>query len=97
VAEAVELATILLTDMVGSTHLAGSVGPVHADHLREEHFTLLRDAIAACQGKEVKNTGDGLMVAFASASSAVRCAVSMQELVERRYRRAEQDVHVRIG
>ncbi|HEY2180602.1 MAG TPA: AAA family ATPase [Solirubrobacteraceae bacterium] len=96
-AEAVELATILLTDMVGSTHLARTVGPVHADQLREEHFTLLRDAITACQGKEVKNTGDGLMVAFASASSAVRCAVSMQELVERRYRRAEQCVHVRIG
>ena len=65
VAESVELATILLTDLVGSTRLATSVGPVRADELREEHFELLRDAIASSGGREVKNTGDGLMVAFA--------------------------------
>jgi class 3 adenylate cyclase len=97
VAESVELATILLTDLVGSTRLATSVGPVRADELREEHFTLLRDAIAGFQGKEVKNTGDGLMIAFSSASAAVKCAVAMQQLFERRYRNAEQGLHVRIG
>ena len=97
VAESVELATILLTDLVGSTRLATSVGPVRADELREEHFELLRDAIAASGGKEVKNTGDGLMVAFSSASAAIQCAVAMQQLFERRYRDAEQGLHVRIG
>lgn len=45
---------------------------MRADELREEHFTLLRDAIAGCGGKEVKNTGDGLMIAFSSASAAVK-------------------------
>jgi class 3 adenylate cyclase len=97
VAESVELATILLTDLVGSTRLATSVGPVRADELREEHFGLLRQAIASCDGREVKNTGDGLMVAFGSASAAVRCAVAMQQLFERRYAQAEQGLHVRIG
>ncbi len=96
-AESVELATILLTDLVGSTRLANSVGPVRADELREEHFELLRDAIASSGGREVKNTGDGLMVAFSSASAAVQCAVAMQQLFERRYRDAEQALHVRIG
>lgn len=48
-------------------------------------------------GKEVKNTGDGLMIAFTSASAAVKCAVAMQQLLERRYRNFEQGVHVRIG
>ena len=96
-AESVELATILMTDLVGSTRLATSVGPVRADELREEHFELLREAICACEGREVKNTGDGLMVAFSSASAAVECAVAMQQLLERRYRRAEQGLHVRIG
>ena len=48
-------------------------------------------------GREVKNTGDGLMVAFASASAAVECAVAMQQRRERRYRQAEQALHVRIG
>lgn len=95
--ESVELATILLTDLVGSTRLATSVGPVRADELREEHFALLRDAIADCGGKEVKNTGDGLMIAFTSASAAVKCAVAMQQLFERRYRNSEQGMHVRIG
>jgi class 3 adenylate cyclase len=97
VTESVELATILFTDLVGSTRLATSVGPVRADQLREEHFELLRDAIASSGGREVKNTGDGLMVAFASASAAVECAVAMQQRFERRYRHAEQVLHIRIG
>ncbi len=95
--ESIELATILLTDLVGSTRLATAVGPVRADQLRDEHFALLREAIESAGGREVKNTGDGLMVAFSSASAAVRCAVEMQQLFERRYRQAEQQLHVRIG
>jgi class 3 adenylate cyclase len=97
VAESIELATILLTDLVGSTRLATAVGPVQADQLRDEHFSVLREAIETTGGKEVKNTGDGLMVAFGSASAAVRCAVAMQQLFERRYRKAEQQLHIRIG
>ena len=58
-AESDELATILLTDLVGSTRLANSVGPVRADELREEHFDPRRDAIVSCGGTEVKNTGEG--------------------------------------
>lgn len=96
-AESVELATILLTDLVGSTRLATSVGPARADELREEHFELLRGAISSSGGNEVKNTGDGLMVAFSSASAAVECSVAMQQIFERRYRDAEQGLHVRIG
>ena len=95
--ESIELATILVTDLVGSTRLATSVGPVRADELRDEHFSVLREAIGASGGQEFKDTGDGLMVAFNSASAAVRCAVSMQQLIERRYRRAEQKLQVRIG
>ncbi len=97
VSESVELATILLTDLVGSTRLATSVGPVRADELREEHFGLLRQAITSSGGEEVKNLGDGLMVAFGSASAAVTCAVAMQQLFVRRYGDAEQGLHVRIG
>jgi class 3 adenylate cyclase len=95
--ESVELATILLTDLVGSTRLANSVGPVRADELRDESFELLREAIASSGGQEAKNTGDGLMVAFASTSAAVGCAVAMQQLFERRNRRVEPNLHVRIG
>ncbi len=95
--ESVELATVLLTDLVDSTRLANALGPRRADKLREEHFALLRDAIASWRGREVKNTGDGLMVAFTSASAAVECAVSMQQLLERRQRDKEPSLHLRIG
>ncbi len=95
--ESVELATILQTDLVGSTRLASRVGPALADELRDEHFGVLREAIASAGGREYKNTGDGLLVAFSSASAAVGCAALMQQLIERRYRRAAQRLQVRIG
>ena len=53
-AESVELATILLTDLVGSTRLATSVGPARADELREEHFELLREAISQARSNKPK-------------------------------------------
>jgi class 3 adenylate cyclase len=96
-AEAVELGTIYLVDLVGSTQMATSVGPVRWDEMREQFFGLLREAIDASGGREFKNTGDGLMVAFASASAAVGCAVLTQQVFERRYRGAEQRLRVRIG
>ena len=96
-AESVELATIWLVDLVGSTRLATSVGPGRADELQEEFFGLLREAIEASGGKEFRNTGDGLFVAFSSASAAVSCAVLTQQLFELRYRGREQHLHVRIG
>ena len=81
VIESIELATILVTDLVGSTRLATSVGPVRADQLRDEHFDVLREAIRAFGGHEFRSTGDGMMVAFRSASAAVECAVSMHQLI----------------
>jgi class 3 adenylate cyclase len=97
VVESIELATILLTDLVGSTRLATAVGPARADQLRDDHFALLHEAIDPSGGREFKNTGDGLFVAFSSASAAVGCAVLMQQLFERRYRGSEQRLRVRIG
>jgi class 3 adenylate cyclase len=95
--ETVELATIYLVDLVGSTRLATAVGPVRWDQMRGQFFGVLREAIDVSGGREFKDTGDGLMVAFASASAAVGCAVLTQQLFERRYRGAEQRLRVRIG
>jgi class 3 adenylate cyclase/tetratricopeptide (TPR) repeat protein len=97
VSESVETATILISDLVGSTGLATRVGPALADELRREHFAVLREAIATSGGEEVKNTGDGLMVAFSSPTAGVECAVAMQQLAERRNRGAAEQLHVRIG
>ncbi len=93
----VRLAAILVTDLVGSTSLVTTLGPARWDELRDEHFRVLREAIDSSGGLECKSTGDGLMVAFVSASAAVRCAVSMQQLLERRSRRSARRLHMRIG
>jgi DNA-binding NarL/FixJ family response regulator len=45
---------------------------------RSEHLAVLRAAISAHGGREVRPTDDGLMAAFASAVAAVRCAVELQ-------------------
>ena len=70
--------TILFTDLAGSTALFERRGDEAADALRREHFAALRGAVAQHGGREVKSTGDGLMVAFASAVAGVRCAIDMQ-------------------
>src|SRR5665809_58533 len=93
----VETVSVLFTDLVGSTGLASRIGPAAAEELRREHFALLREAIEATSGREVKNVGDGLMVVFTSAAGSVDCAVSMQQRIEQRNRRAEEQLGVRIG
>jgi tetratricopeptide (TPR) repeat protein len=86
-----------MTDLVGSTAIADRVGPAAAEGLRAEHFGLLRGALERTGGREVKNLGDGLMVVFASAAQALTCGVAMQQAVEARNRRAEEQLGVRIG
>ncbi len=93
----VETVTILITDLVGSTQLESRVGPVVSEELREEHFGLLRDAVGEAGGREVKNTGDGLMVAFDSAAAAVSCAVLIQQRFERRNRSAAEPLAIKAG
>jgi DNA-binding NarL/FixJ family response regulator/class 3 adenylate cyclase len=70
--------TILFTDLVGSSAIFARRGDDAADAFRREHFGTLRAAIAEHGGREIKSTGDGLMVAFASATGALRCAIAMQ-------------------
>lgn len=92
-----ETVTVMFTDLVGSTALLSSVGEVAAEELRREHFGLLRDAVAAHGGREVKNLGDGLMVVFSGTADAVAAAVSVQQRFEHRNRTAEHPLVVRVG
>src|SRR3954462_8733859 len=85
--------TIMFTDLVGSTALFDRQSDEAANALRSSHFAALRSAIAERGGTEVKSTGDGLMVTFASAVAAVRCAVDLQ----RRTTGAPNGLAVRIG
>jgi len=91
------MVAVLMTDLVGSTAMSDRVGPEAAEELRTEHFGLLRSALERAGGREVKNLGDGLMVVFASASQSLACAAQMQQAIEARNRRAEEQLGVRIG
>ena len=70
--------TILFADLVGSASLFERRGHEEADAVRPERFAELRRASAEHGGREVRSTGEGLMLAFSSAVSAIRCAVDMQ-------------------
>ena len=96
-AMAVETVTLMFTDLVGSTELLSRLGEEDAELLRRDHFALLRDALVTHNGREVKNVGDGLMIAFESVSGALACAVTMQQSIERRNRAAVVPLAVRIG
>jgi len=93
-----ETVTVVFTDLVGSTELANRLGHDAYEALRHEHFTALRTAVAAHNGAEVKTTGDGLMLSFASAADAIACAVAMQQATDGAVRRAvRHPLHIRVG
>jgi len=90
-------ATFVFTDLVDSTATAARLGPGAAEELRQTHFRLLRGAVTASGGTEVKNLGDGLMVMYSSPSRALSGATGMQQAVEHHNRSASEPLGVRIG
>ncbi len=94
----IETVTVMFTDLVDSTALLSRLGEERGEEVRREHFGLLRGVVEPSGGHEVKNLGDGLMVAFSSAIDAVSAAMGMQQRFARRNRRANGEaLLVRIG
>jgi DNA-binding SARP family transcriptional activator/class 3 adenylate cyclase/tetratricopeptide (TPR) repeat protein len=89
--------TLLFTDQVGSTETLQRLGDEEGERLRRAHFGLLREAAGMHGGEEVKNLGDGLMVAFVSAVDALACAITIQQAVHRASASGEPQFAVRIG
>jgi len=90
--------TILFTDVVNSTTLTQSLGDEAALALLGVHDTIVRDALSALGGREVKHTGDGIMASFISTASAVRCAIQIQrELDKHAQTNPERQLKVRVG
>ena len=89
--------TLLFTDQVGSTETLQRLGDEEGERLRRAHFALLREAAGMHGGEEVKNLGDGLMVAFVSAVDAVACAITIQQAVHRARAGGEFAFAVRVG
>jgi adenylate cyclase len=72
------LVTILFTDIEGSTALTQRLGDAKAQEILRTHNTIVRDALKAHGGSEIKHTGDGIMASFPSASGAIGCAIAIQ-------------------
>ena len=90
--------TVLFTDIVDSTALTQRLGDEAAMTFLNAHDRVVRDALAALGGREVKHTGDGIMACFLSTVSAVRCATRIQRaLTEQPHVATEVEVRVRIG
>jgi len=66
--------SILFTDIVGSTEMCSRHGDDAAIAMLSVHDRIVRTALGAHNGREVKHTGDGIMAAFNSAANAVKSA-----------------------
>jgi len=91
------LVTILFTDVEGSTALTDRLGDQRAQELLRAHNAIVRDALRAHGGAEVKTMGDGFMASFSSATRALECAIAMQRAFADRNPAAGEPVRIRCG
>jgi class 3 adenylate cyclase len=90
--------TVLFTDIVDSTALTQRLGDDAAMAIVQVHDAIVRDALGAWGGREVKHTGDGIMACFLSAVAAARCATRIHRaLTQYEQEKRELPVKVRIG
>ena len=90
------LVTILFTDLASSTALTQRLGDAKAQELVRAHNAIVREALRARSGTEIKHTGDGIMASFSSASGALECAIAIQRAVDERHQ-AELQVHIGLN
>jgi pimeloyl-ACP methyl ester carboxylesterase/class 3 adenylate cyclase len=85
------LATVLFTDIVGSTARAEQMGDRRWHDLLDAHHAAVRRELGRYRGSEVKSLGDGLLATFDGPARAVRCACAIAKAVR------PLDIEVRCG
>lgn len=89
---------IMFTDVEGSTTLTQQLGDALSMRLLRRHDEIVRAALQASRGTEVKHTGDGIMASFTSGVRAVECAVLIQRrLAEHALANPNEAISVRVG
>ena len=88
-------ATILFTDMESSTSMRQQIGDEKAQEIVHVHNDIVRDALKANGGREIKHTGDGIMASFGSASQALQAAVTIQRSIAAHVEE-QPDVRLRV-
>ncbi|MEH2539480.1 MULTISPECIES: adenylate/guanylate cyclase domain-containing protein [unclassified Bradyrhizobium] len=76
------LATVLFTDIVGSTKRAEAIGDRAWHDLLDRHNEIVRREILHHRGREVKTTGDGFLITFDGPARSIRCSLAITEAVE---------------
>jgi len=85
------LASVLFTDIVGSTARAEQIGDQRWHDLLDAHHAIVRRELARFRGTEVKSLGDGFLATFDGPARAVRCACAIAEAVR------PLDIEIRCG
>jgi len=89
-------ATILFTDLTGSTALYADLGDAAAFRLVDDHFDLLREVVASTGGVLVKTMGDAVMAAYTDERAGLRGALRVLDRFERFRQESEIGARVRI-
>jgi class 3 adenylate cyclase len=71
------LATVLFTDIVGSTEKAAELGDSRWRSLLDNHHSLIKRHLSRFRGHEIKSTGDGILATFDGPERGVRCACAI--------------------
>lgn len=85
------LATVLFTDIVGSTAKTAQLGDSRWRELLQAHHTLIRRQLTRFRGTELDTAGDGFFASFDGPARAIRCACAISEAVR------ELGLEVRAG
>lgn len=72
------LATVLFTDIVGSTEHAQALGDRSWRDLLERHHAVVRNELTRFRGREIDTAGDGFFAAFDGPARAIRCALAIR-------------------
>lgn len=89
-------ATILFSDVTGSTAMYERLGDARAYRLIRDHFNLVFDAIGRNNGVPIKTIGDEVMGVFADEASAVRAAFGMQDAISASNRNRDDGEHLSL-
>jgi class 3 adenylate cyclase/pimeloyl-ACP methyl ester carboxylesterase len=75
------LATVLFSDIVGSTERASALGDRAWGELLDAHNAAVRAELARFGGREVATAGDGFLATFPGPARAIRCAIAMRDAI----------------
>jgi class 3 adenylate cyclase len=75
------LATVLFTDIIGSTTIVAELGDRRWQQVLEQHHALVRRQLVIHSGREIDTAGDGFFAAFDRPAQAIRCAAAITAAV----------------